>query len=192
MQIFQKLGRKVSRNSKHVKVISYGGRCVVWKGFSEMAEAVAMARGKLPDYNIEWVVYGDAALPPDNAIAPYSPLGFLNPSELCNAYNDADILLSASWYESFPLFPIEAMACGIAVITTQFGTEEYAQHGVSAHVVEPRNPSSISEGLVKLVTDLNYRKSLANNGENTAMAYTWSRSVDTMEDILSKIISDAD
>jgi glycosyltransferase involved in cell wall biosynthesis len=187
LQIFRKVDRKINRDSKHVKVISYGGRCVAWKGFAEMAEALAMARRRLPDYNIEWLVYGDAALPPDNGTAPYVPLGFLNPHALCAAYNEADILLSASWYESFPLFPIEAMACGLATITTRSGTEEYAHHGLSAHIVEPRNPSSISDGLVRLVTDTAYRRDLSNNGEAIAKEHTWSRSVDTMEAILSEI-----
>jgi len=187
LQTFRKIQGKVPGDVKHVKVISYGGRRVAWKGFSEMAEAVAIARRMLPEYNIEWVVYGDAALPPDNAIATYVSLGFLNPQSLCIAYNEADILLSASWYESFPLFPIEAMACGLAVITTRSGTEEYAHHGVTAHIVEARSTSSIADGLLRLITDTAYRSELSRNAEIIAKEYTWSRSVDTMEAILSEI-----
>lgn len=189
---FRKVGGRIAKDGKHVKVISYGGRCVAWKGFAEMAEAVAMARRTLPDYDIEWLVYGDAALPPDNMTAPYVPLGFLGPQALCAAYNEADILLSASWYESFPLFPIEAMACGLAVITTRSGTEEYAHHGITAHIVEARNPASVSDGLVRLVTDLSYRRELSTNGEAMAREHTWSQSVDTMESILYEIIDGAD
>jgi glycosyltransferase involved in cell wall biosynthesis len=192
LQTFRKIDREVTRDSKHVKVISYGGRGVAWKGFSDMAEAVAIARRRLPEHNIEWVVYGDAALPPDNATTPYVPLGFLNPQALCAAYNEADILLSASWYESFPLFPIEAMACGLAVITTRPGTEEYAHHGVTAHIVEPRNASSIADGLVRLVTDAAYRNDLSQNGEAISNEHTWSRSIDRMEAVLSEITSGSD
>ncbi len=189
LENFRKMDAKSSCDRLHVRVISYGGRCVAWKGFSEMAKSIAIARDRLPEYEIEWLVYGDAELPPDNAIAHYVQLGFLNPQDLCYAYNKADILLSASWYESFPLFPIEAMACGLAVITTQNGTEEYASHGVTAHVVEPKNVSSITDGLVKLITDHDYRSVLAENGLEIAQQYNWSRSVDTMESILFRIIN---
>jgi len=192
LQTFRKIRHYEITDCNYVKVISYGGRRVAWKGFSEMATAVAIARRRLPDYNIEWLVYGDAELPPDNNIASYVPLGFLNPQALCEAYNKADILLSASWYESFPLFPIEAMACGLAVITTQVGTEEYASHGLSAHIVEPRDVSSISDGLVRLVTDTAYRNTLSAQGEAVAQEHTWSRSIATMEAILSEIINDTE
>lgn len=173
---------------KPLKIISYGGRCVTWKGFLEMAHAVALTRSRLPDHPFEWLVYGgDAALPPDNPIASYRALGFLKPEELNQAYNLADILLSASWYESFPLFPIEAMACGLAVITTQEGTEDYAFHGNTAHIVKPRNVESIAEGLCKVISNHDYRMKLGRNGEEISKKFTWESSVANMENILNLI-----
>lgn len=171
-------------DERSVKLISYGGRGVAWKGFVEMAEAVALARARLPDWKIEWQVYGSAALPPDNSVASYTPLGFLQPEQLAAAYRGADILLSASWYESFPLFPLEAMACGLPVVTTQPGTEDFAIHGETAEIVEPRNVESIASGLVRLITDLPYRKKLAARGQEMSRKFTWKKSVQTMQEIL--------
>lgn len=189
LDIFKKIPIENFReHPKYVKIISYGGRKVRWKGFEEMAQAIAIARKKLPDYHINWLVYGDAALPPNNQIAEYTHLGFLQPRELAHAYNKCDILLSASWYESFPLFPIEAMACGLAVITTKYGTEDYAVHGVNAEIVEERNPYSIAEGIIKLVTDKEYREKLSHNGYATAQNFNWNSSVNNMEQVLFKII----
>uniref|UniRef100_UPI00261C75C6 glycosyltransferase family 4 protein n=1 Tax=Geobacter sp. TaxID=46610 RepID=UPI00261C75C6 len=178
---------RYANDTGSIKVISYGGRGVAWKGFLEMARAMALTRSRLSDRTIEWLVFGDAILPPDNPIAPYIPLGFLKPEALCQAYNKADILLSASWYESFPLFPVEAMACGLAVITTQAGTEDYAFHAETAHIVESRNVESIADGLCKLIVDIDYRNNLASNGEVMAARFTWESSVDTMEKILTEI-----
>lgn len=174
---------KMADSSNRVIVISYGGRGVEWKGFKEMAQAVAIARGTLPDYQIEWRVYGDAAVGPEE-ITPYLPLGFLSQSQLSEEYRKADILLSASWYESFPLFPIEAMACGLAVVTTQFGTEDYAQHGITAEIVQPKDPQSISEGLLRLIRDPNYRSHIATGGNRKSQEFTWERSVRRLEGIL--------
>jgi glycosyltransferase involved in cell wall biosynthesis len=175
---------RVARRSDEVVVLSYGGRNAAWKGFKEMAEAVRRVRERLPRTRLRWQVYGEALLPPDNAIAPYEHLGFLQPGPLAEAYRRADILLSASWYESFPLFPIEAMACGLPAITTAFGTEEYAVPGETAEVVRPRDPESIAAGLERLVVDLDHRTALAARGHAMARRFTWDRSVETLERIL--------
>jgi glycosyltransferase involved in cell wall biosynthesis len=150
----------------------------------EMAVAVALARKRLPDIAIRWQVYGTSALKPVNPIAEYEPLGFLKSKDLAIAYREADILLSASWYESFPLFPLEAMACGLPVITTQLGTEDFAIPGVTAEVVEPRNPESIAGGLVHLITDPSYRTTLAEQGQRISKKFDWDSSVSRMEHIL--------
>jgi glycosyltransferase involved in cell wall biosynthesis len=175
---------KALTSSRRVVLISYSGRNAVWKGFREMAEAVAIARAALPEFEIEWRVYGDDALVQPDEITPYVPLGFLSPSRLSEEYKKADILLSASWYESFPLFPIEAMACGLAVITTQFGTEEYALHGETAEIVLPKSPESIAEGIIKLVRDERYRLRIAAAGNRACREFRWEKSVENLERIL--------
>ncbi|MGA1983127.1 MAG: glycosyltransferase family 4 protein [Acidobacteriaceae bacterium] len=167
-------------------VISYGGRSAEWKGFREMAEAIGLVRARSPQVLIDWRVYGDALLPPGNRVAPYTHLGFLQAPELAKAYRGADILLSASWYESFPLFPIEAMACGLPVICTQPGTEEYAIARETAEVVQPRSVSSIAEGLDRLVHDPEYRHRLAVAGNRISKEFTWERSAAKLESILMR------
>jgi glycosyltransferase involved in cell wall biosynthesis len=175
---------KPETGSDKVRIISYGGRLAEWKGFREMAAAVRIARMRLPQTNIRWQVYGTSVLRPDNPIAPYEELGFLKQSELAAAYRNADILLSASWYESFPLFPLEAMACGLPVITTQYGTEEYAVHGVTAEVVQPRNEQSIADGLIRLIRNRSYRSEIAMRGHKASKKFTWDASVSRLEQIL--------
>lgn len=167
-----------------IKLISYGGRDAVWKGFREMAEAVKIARNSLPNHQIHWDVYGSALLPPNNTIAKYHPLGFLKPPRLAEAYRNSDILLSASWYESFPLFPLEAMACGIPVITTPLGTEDYGIHGKTAEIVEPKSPESIAKGLIRMIKDTDYRKRITIGGNNLSKTFSWDRSVGNFEKIL--------
>jgi glycosyltransferase involved in cell wall biosynthesis len=175
---------KLANDGKQVNVISYGGRNAEWKGFRDMCAAIALARKELPNTEIVWEVYGDALLPPDNPIAPYRRLGFLNHRELAKQYRAADILLSASWYESFPLFPIEAMACGVAVITTAFGTEDYAIQGQTAEIVKPRDPQNIARGLVRLIADPGYRHRIASGGHAKSHEFTWDRAVSRMEQLL--------
>lgn len=167
-----------------IRVISYGGRGASWKGFKDMAAGMRIARERLSRVKLRWQVYGSCVLEPSNPIADYEPLGFLQPSALANAYRSADILLSASWYESFPLFPLEAMACGLPVITTQHGTEEFAIHEQTAEVVKPQDPECIADSLVRLVTQNNYRATIAARGNIVSKEFNWRNSVDRMENIL--------
>jgi glycosyltransferase involved in cell wall biosynthesis len=167
-----------------IRVISYGGGQCSWKGFREMAAAVRLVRERLPHRTIKWLVYGDCLLPPDNDIAPYESLGFLQPADLARAYGSADILLSAAWYESFPLYPLEAMACGLPVITTQPGTEEFARAGDTAEVVRPNDVASIAAGLQRLIENREYRSRLARNGWLISREFSWDAAVTRMEQVL--------
>ena len=147
------------------------------------SHARACARA-LPAAKIRWLVYGQCLLPPDNEHCSYEALGFLQPAALADAYRSADILLSASWYESFPLFPLEAMACGLAVVTTQTGAEEFAQHDVTAEIVAARDVASIAAGLRRLIEDPQRRARLAHAGREVARRLSWPQAVARMEAIL--------
>lgn len=163
-------------------VVSYGGRNAKWKGFEDAAEAIRLAREVIP--NLEWRVFGDALLPPDNEIASYVPLGFITGSLLRRAYSSAHVLLASSWYESFPLFPLEAMASGTAVVTTPFGTEDYARHLHNAYVVPPKEPKAMAEAIVTLYKNEGLRQSLSVQAAKDAKLYTWERSVGRMAEIM--------
>lgn len=167
---------------KPLRVISYGGRGALWKGFNDMAEGVRRARAK--GVEIEWSVYGDCALKPDNPIAPYKHLGFLGPAQLAAEYRKSHVLLSASWYESFPLFPLEAMASGLAVITTQPGTEAFAEHMRTAWIVPPKDPGALSDALVRLAKDGSLRNALGVAAMQEAKKHSWEAAVNKMEKIV--------
>lgn len=182
-------GQRTRDNLSALRIISYGGRDAMWKGFVEMAEAVRAARASLPDVAIEWNVYGRALLPPDNHITPYTNLGFLNQAELASAYRMNDVLLSASWYESFPLFPIEAMASGLAVITTPLGTEDYAINEENCLVVQPRDVSSIAQAIIRLATDRKLLSRIASAARQVVHSHNWQLAGSKMEEILHHIVS---
>jgi len=160
-------------------IISYGGRNATWKGFRDAAEAIRLARHRIPD--LRWQVFGDALLPPNNDLATYDHLGFITGAQLRRAYSNADVTLCPSWYESFPLFPLEAMACGSAVVTTPFGTEDYARNDENALVVPARDPQRMADSIVRLYESQELRDCLTRNARASALEYNWSRAVDGLE-----------
>ncbi len=89
----------------------------------------------------------------------------LSKSELLETYQKSDILFFASTYEGFGLPIIEAQACGIPVITSNFGSmQEITENGQSAHLVDPTSVPEITAGIHKIVNDDVYRLRLIENG----------------------------
>ncbi len=159
-----------------------------WKGFPDAVAAMAPVLSRHPG-RVEWHVYGfpNPAFLPDNPIAPYIFRGALGHEALSELYAESDIVLCPSWYESFPLPPIEAMACGTAVVTTPYGTEDYAIPNETALVVEPRVVAAMTEAVERLVNDSDLRNTLAAKGRAMAESMTWEKAVDAREQLLYQI-----
>jgi hypothetical protein len=83
--------------------------------------------------------------------------------------------------------PIEGMACGTAVITTPYGTEDYAIDGHTAIVVRPRVLDDFVIALDALVRRPDLRERLARNGRAMAESLTWERAVSAREELLWRI-----
>jgi glycosyltransferase involved in cell wall biosynthesis len=170
-----------------IRVVTYS-RPDKWKGFADAFAAMQELMKRHPN-RIEWHVYGfpHPALGPDNSQAPYRFHGTLGHEELSRLYAESDIVLCPSWYESFPLPPIEAMACGTAVITTPLGTEDYAIDGHTAIVVRPRCISDFVIALDGLMRLPELRERLARNGRAMAESLTWDGAVKAREELLWRI-----
>jgi glycosyltransferase involved in cell wall biosynthesis len=167
---------------KNFIVVSYGGRKAEWKGFKDAAEAIQIARQRIP--HLEWKVFGESLLPPNNNIAPYTPLGFLTEETLRKAYSSSHAILCPSWYESFPLYPLEAMASGSAVITTPYGTEDYAINMRNSLVVPPHDPEKMAKAVITLYEKSDLRQKLISQGLEDAKEFNWTRSVNKLASLL--------
>jgi glycosyltransferase involved in cell wall biosynthesis len=167
-------------------VVSYSGRGAKWKGFADAAEAIRMVRARIGE--VRWRVFGaEAELPPENPIAPYEPIGTVDAAAIRRLYSEAHIALCPAWYESFPMYPMEAMACGCAVVTTQLGVEDYAQQERNALIVPARDSSAMANAIARLADDVELRARLVDQASQDIQAFTWERSLDRMEALLSKI-----
>lgn len=175
--------------SEPLRIISYGGRGAEWKGFRELCEAMRIVSAQVPAGMVQWSVYGGALLPPDNPVCKYQALGFLKPEALASAYRANHVLLSASWYESFPLFPIEAMACGLAAITSQPGTEAFAEHMRTAWVIPPRDPRALADAILTLAANEPLRQAIAQAGRERATQFTWAGAGATMDAALREVVA---
>ena len=83
------------------------------------------------------------------------------------------VFVLSSFYEPFGLAPIEAGACGLAVVATANGgpTEIFADG--SGILVDPANPAAIAEGIGRALAD---HRGYANRVQRRVQStYTWDR-----------------
>lgn len=99
--------------------------------------------------------------------------GYVPDVDLPALYSGAAIFVYPSLYEGFGLPPIEAMACGTPVITSE-GTSLSEVVGSAALLVEPSRPESIAEAILKLGASNSLRCELSREGIARAKKFSWT------------------
>jgi glycosyltransferase involved in cell wall biosynthesis len=100
--------------------------------------------------------------------------GQCNQETLIQLYNAADLLLAPSLYEGFGLTVLEAMACGLPVITANTSSlPEVA--GNAACLVDPNDIESMIAQTCHLKQDAGYREKLIAAGLQRVQHFGWQR-----------------
>mgnify|MGYP001772579678 FL=1 len=112
----------------------------------------------------------------------YVSLPYLHDEELAKTYSSADVYLFTSYVEGFGLPPLEAMACGTPVVTTNAkGNMEYTRHEYNALVSEPGDVEGLTKNVIRILTDDKLKERLVENGLKTAKSWTWDKVTDKYE-----------
>ena len=93
-------------------------------------------------------------------------------AEVVQLYAQADVLMWASLSEGFGLPPLEAMACGTAVVTSVV-TSMPEVCGDAAFLVEPTDPERIFEATRRLIVEDELREDQVLRGKRRARESTW-------------------
>ena len=93
-------------------------------------------------------------------------------AELPRLYAQADLFLFASLGEGFGLPPLEAMACGTAVVTSSISSLPEVC-GPAAWYVEPTDEERIFEAARRLLGEPELRAEFVQKGRERARQYTW-------------------
>ena len=103
-------------------------------------------------------------------------LGFLSADTLAILYRLADAFVFPSLYEGFGLPPLEAMASGTPVLTSNLSSLPEVV-GDAALLIDPYDPASIAEGLRRILSDHKLRALLVERGQKRAATFSWEASV---------------
>ena len=100
--------------------------------------------------------------------------GFVPEEDLPALYGGAAAFVYPSLYEGFGLPPLEAMATGCPVITSQRGSLHEVV-GDAALVVDPEDTTAIGTALAEMLTDATLAERYRNAGRARAQAFSWEQ-----------------
>lgn len=117
-------------------------------------------------------------------------LGYVKATHLPALYSGATAFAFPSLYEGFGLCVVEAMACGVPVLTSNISaTAEVA--GDAALLVDPLSVEAIRDGLRRLLEDDALRVDLASRGLERASQFSWRRAADETHAVYSRVVQGA-
>jgi glycosyltransferase involved in cell wall biosynthesis len=114
-----------------------------------------------------------------------SYLGYVKDGDLPALYSGAVAFAFPSLDEGFGLPVIEAMACGVPVLTSNVSaTAEVASD--AAVLVNPLSVAAIRDALQRLIADSDLRAELAARGLARASRFSWRRTADETHDVYAR------
>jgi glycosyltransferase involved in cell wall biosynthesis len=109
----------------------------------------------------------------------------LKQSQMADFISKARIFVSGSWWEGWNNCSLEAMACKVAVVTTDCGgNREFAIDRTTALVVPPKKPKLMAEKIDYLLRNPKLRGTIAINGYKKSLTYRWEDSAAAWENLM--------
>ena len=119
----------------------------------------------------------------------YIYLGYVTDEELAQVYNLATLFIYPTLYEGFGIPPLEAMACGTAVIASNVASLPEAC-GNAAVYIDPKNHHDIAEKITDLLGNHKKRDLLVKKGFDHSKHFNWDKAANEHMDIFKKVMSE--
>jgi glycosyltransferase involved in cell wall biosynthesis len=103
-------------------------------------------------------------------------------------YRLAGVFVFPSLYEGFGLPPLEAMASGTPVITSNVSSLPEVV-GDAALLIDPYEPDAIADAMRRVLTQPALREDLRQRGLLRVKEFSWERSVRRVRDIYEEVLA---
>jgi glycosyltransferase involved in cell wall biosynthesis len=151
-----KASLRFERNGGAEPVVLYTGRLAPVKGIETLLAAAKIVHDRNPE--ITFVLAGPWQMPQQpqhygleldrKSVHGVQWVGPLEQSELIDFYKRASLFVMPSYYESFGISVVEAMAFGVPVVCTHAGAlPEIVQDRLTGRVVIPGDPAALALGI---------------------------------------------
>lgn len=178
-------------------VLLFVGRLHPEKGVFDLLEAFTIVKSRIPHAKLVLVGDGPARPRIEQIVADKDwgssvfLTGVVRNRDLPAFFRAADLFVSPSvttrkWEEQVGMANIQAMACGVPIVSTRSGAiPEYVPDGVAGILVPERNPQSLAEAILFLLTNEDLRQHMKEAGRAYAIAhYDARRNVQIAEEII--------
>ena len=113
-------------------------------------------------------------------------LGFVPDATLAVLYRLAAVFVFPSLYEGFGLPPLEAMAAGAPVITSNVSSLPEVV-GDAALLIDPMDAGAIASAMSRVLGDPRLREDLIRRGRERVKAFSWARSVARVRQVYGEL-----
>lgn len=193
VELFRPMNQGLARRRLGIqdsKVVLFVGRIEPLKGVDILIRAVAQLDRRDPVRAL--IVGGEPGGDPEirrlesmsqelGISSQVSFLGRVEQEQLPTYYNAADVCVVPSYYESFGLVALEAMACGTPVIASRVGgLPTVVKGGVTGYLIPWRCPEPFADGLDVLLNSPAIRKAMGQASRSLALRMQWSAVAEQM------------
>ncbi len=178
-------------------VIFYLGSVEPRKNLSRLIEAFAILNAQQPALQAQLFIGGNLAWKYDEVLAGIQQRGLSEQVKLIGRVSDDDlptwysacaVMAYPSLYEGFGLPPLEAMACGAPVVTSNV-TSLPEVVGDAGILVEPTDAPAIAEALRRVLRDAGLRNEMRHKSLQRAAQFTWRRTAELTVESYQKILA---
>lgn len=174
------------------KILLFVGRIEPLKGLDMLMYALKVLIMKNPELSVcLWIVGGDILQKQElwshqlkmlqqlkevlHLTTRVRFVGQKTQEELPTYYNAAEMVIMPSHYESFGMVTLEAMACGIPVITTNVaGVSQLIDKTHTSLITSVNNPLLLASQIKYLLTDDKAHTQISNDLREKAQGLSWS------------------
>lgn len=151
------------------------------KNLVRLLRAYAMLRNQQPEFRLQLVIVGRQLWLYQEVLHEIKQQGFASDvivtgyasnEDLPTLYRSAVALVYPSLFEGFGLPPLEAMACGTPVITSNSSSLPEVV-GSAALLVNPYEEDELAQAMWKVANDATLRSQLREAGIQQAKQFTW-------------------
>lgn len=172
-----------SEKNSHNKQILWVGRFVTGKGVDYLIDALSQVRKMMPETALVLVGEGPEKKLIEDRIqnlhlqSSVTLIDYLDNTDLPKVYKNSDIFVLPSLMEGVPRTILEAMSCGIPVVTTNLPHLVEIIEGAGL-VVPPKEPALLSDAILTILGDPSLAKMMGQHGrKKIEQKYSWEDTV---------------